>query len=93
VVGKAPSTPAGYESSSDGDRGLAYLDVGDGDGRVTLESAELPGVATWLADSDHGSLPRYKVAFEAYRELLNTGSTTRLARVSATGTARQKTAD
>jgi hypothetical protein len=93
VVGKAPSPPAGYESSSDGDRGLAYLDVGDGDGRVTLESAELPGVATWLADSDHGSLPRYKVAFEAYRELLNTGSTTRLARVSATGTARQKTAD
>ncbi|MGY3442888.1 tetratricopeptide (TPR) repeat protein [Bradyrhizobium sp. USDA 4473] len=90
VVGKAATTPAGYEGASNGERGLAYLEVDDGDGRVTRESAELPGVATWLADADHGSLPRYKAAFEAYRELLNTGSTERLARVSAAGAARQK---
>ncbi|MBR0897095.1 CHAT domain-containing protein [Bradyrhizobium tropiciagri] len=93
VVGKAPTTPAGYEGASNSDRGLAYLEVDDGDGRVTLESAALPGVATWIADADHGSLPRYKAAFEAYRELLNTGSTERLARVSATGTTRQKATD
>ena len=90
VVGKAAGTPAGYEGSRNGDRGLVYLEVSDGDGRVTQESAELPGVATWLVDSDHGSLPRYKAAFEAYRELLNTGGTEKLARVSATGIARQR---
>ena len=93
VVGKAPTTPDGYEGARDGGRGLVYLEVGDGDGRVTQESAELPGVATWSADSDHGSLPRFKVAFEAYRELLNTGTTKRLTRVSAIGTARQKAAE
>ena len=36
----------------------------EGDGRVTLENAELPGVATWLVNADHGSLPRYRGAFE-----------------------------
>jgi tetratricopeptide (TPR) repeat protein len=89
VVGKAATTPAGYELFNNGDRGVAYLDVADaGDGRVTLENAALPGVATWLADADHGSLPRYKAAFEAYRELLNTGSTKRLAQVATTSIAR-----
>ncbi|WP_316224880.1 MULTISPECIES: CHAT domain-containing protein [unclassified Bradyrhizobium] len=93
VVGKAASTPANYETSNDGDRGVTYLDVADGDGRVTLENAALPGVATWLADSDHGSLPRYSAAFKAYRELLNTGSTTRLPQVTATGIARGRTTE
>ena len=37
---------------------------------MTLESAVLPGVATWVVDADHGSLPRHKEAFGGYRDLL-----------------------
>ena len=52
VVGKARFTPDGYEI---GDDGLVYLDAqDDGDGRVTLPSAQLPGVRTWQFDCDHG---------------------------------------
>ena len=79
VVGKAASTPAGYERSDKDDGGVVYLDApGEGDGRVTLENAELPGVATWVVNADHGSLPRHRAAFEGYRELLNSGKTEQL---------------
>jgi tetratricopeptide (TPR) repeat protein len=86
VVGKAAFTPAGYERRNEG---LVYLNAPDqGDGRVTLQSALLPGVDTWTLDCEHGSLPKRKEAFEAYRDLLNTGKTTRLARLSAAGASR-----
>jgi triacylglycerol esterase/lipase EstA (alpha/beta hydrolase family) len=86
VVGKAPFTPAAYQLGSEG---LVYLDTPDGgDGRVTLQSALLPGVATWTVDADHGALPRRHEAFEAYRELLQTGDTRRLTRLSAPEVAR-----
>jgi tetratricopeptide (TPR) repeat protein len=91
VVGKAATTPSGYEQL--GDRGVVYLDASDrGDGRVTLENAELPGVATWAVDADHGSLPRYRAAFEGYRDLLNTGSTKRLREIVTTDIARGQAA-
>ena len=47
----------------------------DGDGRVTLPSALLPGVRTWQLDCEHGSLADKKSAFEAYLELLEIGTT------------------
>ena len=73
VVGKARFTPDGYAI---GDAGLEYLDAREaGDGRVTLDSARLPGVRTWQIDCEHGSLPAQKRAFAAYLELLVKGST------------------
>ncbi len=47
----------------------------DGDGRVTAPSALLPGVRTWQLDCEHGTLPDKKSAFEAYLDLLETGTT------------------
>ena len=86
VVGNAAFTPAGYEI---GNAGLAYLDAPDqGDGRVTLQSALLPGVDTWTLNCDHGNLPRCKEAFEAYRQLLNEGTTTRLTRLRSSAITR-----
>jgi tetratricopeptide (TPR) repeat protein/triacylglycerol esterase/lipase EstA (alpha/beta hydrolase family) len=87
VVGKAAFTPAGYEL---GKEGVVYLNAPDqGDGRVTLDSALLPGVETWALDCDHGSLPKRKEAFDGYRELLVKGTTTKLARfVVASGASR-----
>jgi tetratricopeptide (TPR) repeat protein len=76
VVGQAPLTPAGYEST---DAGIVYLNAANGgDGRVLLESARLPGVSTWTVDVDHGSLPRRKEAFDGYKDLLEKGATSRL---------------
>ncbi len=75
VVGRARRTPAGISMGPDG---LEYLDASDGDGRVTLDSAMLPGVRTWKTDVSHGELPSQRSAFDAYLELLQAGGTERL---------------
>lgn len=73
VIGHSTFTPAGIEMGPDG---LQYANtVDDGDGRVTLDSALLPGVRAWKVDADHGKLPDVASAFAAYLELLNTGQT------------------
>jgi tetratricopeptide (TPR) repeat protein len=76
VIGHAAFTPAGIVTGSDG---LEYLNTpDDGDGRVTLSSALLPGVRTWKLDAEHGKLPDVASAFAAYTELLLTGETHQL---------------
>ena len=76
VIGHADFTPAGIEIGADG---LEYLNVpDDGDGRVPLQSALLPGVRTWRVDAEHGKLPDVKAAFSAYIELLASGRTNQL---------------
>jgi CHAT domain-containing protein/tetratricopeptide (TPR) repeat protein len=76
VIGHAAFTPAGI---SFGDDGLEYLNSpDDGDGRVPLQSALLPGVLTWKVDAEHGKLPDVTSAFSAYIELLVTGQTRQL---------------
>ncbi|MFT3717310.1 CHAT domain-containing protein [Pseudorhodoferax sp.] len=73
VVGRASFTPDGYEWA---DEGFVYLDAENGgDGRVTLASALLPQVRTWTLDAEHGKLPSRRSAFDAFRELLETGDT------------------
>ena len=86
VVGKARFTPDGYDVGNDG---LVYLDApAGGDGRVTLESAMLPGVPTWQLDAEHAALATKKDAFAAYLELLETGTTELLTPLRAAGTTR-----
>lgn len=76
VIGHASFTPDGITTGSDG---LEYLNTpDDGDGRVTLSSALLPGVQTWKVDAEHGKLPDVADAFVAYIELLCTGQTDKL---------------
>ncbi|HWH84014.1 MAG TPA: CHAT domain-containing protein [Burkholderiaceae bacterium] len=76
VIGHADFTPAGFEFGSDG---LEYLNApDDGDGRVPLQCALLPGVKTWKVDAAHGKLPGVEAAFAGYIELLATGSTRQL---------------
>ena len=82
VVGHARFTPAGFEV--DAREGLVYLDQPEGgDGRVTLESALLPGVRAWRVEGAHGDLPDIEAAFPAYLELLQNGDTQRLPLVGA----------
>ena len=76
VVGHADQTPVGIVR--DANDGLEYLEAADGDGRVPLPSALLPGVRTWKLDAEHGKLPDVASAFDAYVELLANGETSRL---------------
>jgi len=77
VTGRAPLTPVGYEL---GENGLEYLEVPDeGDGRVSMDSARLPGVRTWQASATHGALSTSRALFPGYLELLTNGTTTLLA--------------
>ena len=81
VIGHADFTPAGFTVGTDG---LEYLDApDDGDGRVPLASALLPGVLTWKVDASHGKLPDVSEAFAGYVELLATGQTQQLDRYVA----------
>ena len=86
VLGKAEFTPDGYEVGAEG---LVYLNAREaGDGRVTRDSAMLPGVPTWQIDCEHGSLPDHGDSFQGYLELLEHGTTRELpsvALVSAPG--------
>ena len=72
VTGQAPATPDGYVLEKGG---LSYVELNDGDGRVTRASAQLPGCRTWSVECEHGKLPSHTEAFKAYRELLETGNT------------------
>ena len=83
VIGHAKFTPSAY--GFDTREGLYYLNTPDGgDGRVTHESARLPGVRTWTLDCEHSDLPDAHTAFTAYRELLEQGTTERLRPLQAT---------
>lgn len=87
VVGHARFTPASFEVSER--EGLVYLDQPEGgDGRVTMDSALLPGVRAWRVEASHGDLPDVQDAFEAYLELLEKGQTARLNELNAPGAAR-----
>ncbi|MCB1905890.1 MAG: CHAT domain-containing protein [Rhodocyclaceae bacterium] len=81
VIGRADFTPDGFEF---GNEGLSYRNAREaGDGRVTRDSAMLPGVPTWQVDCEHGSLPDHGDSFEAYLELLEHGTAKGLDRVVA----------
>lgn len=50
--------------------------VEEGDGRVPWKTGIPAGVPVWYTDSVHGDLANHEKAFEAYRDLIETGNTT-----------------
>jgi tetratricopeptide (TPR) repeat protein len=81
AIGQAKLTPIGFTPPAEE---FAYLYAADcGDGRVTLDSALLPGVPAWTAPCDHAQLPSHKACFSAYLELLEKGTTNLLSPVTA----------
>lgn len=76
VAGTSTRTVSGVEIIG----GRVVLSVTtEGDGRVTYQSGLLPGVPTWYMDAVHGDLPSHKSGFYAIKDLLETGTTSRLA--------------
>ena len=76
VAGSAPQTTIGVEVVE----GRVVLQATtEGDGRVSYASGRLPGVLTWYMDAEHGDLAATESAFPALLDLLEHGTTTRLA--------------
>ncbi len=71
VAGRG-STPVAVRTGSNG---IELGCVEQGDGRVPWSTGIPPGVPTWYVDSKHGDLPAHEIAFDAYVDLLATGST------------------
>ena len=79
VAGRAP-TPIAVRC----ERGL--MEIGwtpEGDGRVPYQTGIPAGVSAWYTDAAHGDLASHEAAFEAYRELIETGVTLLLPRSPA----------
>lgn len=95
VAGCAPAT---IETCSVANQGLVLTRTSEGDGTVTWRSGRLPNVPTYYAAANHGNLPRFKEAFQAYLDLLQFGKTEKLPETppavsSATGLDRGAAAD
>lgn len=70
VAGRAP-TPCAVRVA-DGRVEIGWIDAGDG--RVPWATGIPPGVPVWYAGAVHGDLASHEPAFEAYRELIETGT-------------------
>lgn len=78
VAGRSTRTVSGVEIA--GDHVMLSVTT-EGDGRVSYQSGLLPGVPMWYMDAVHGDLPSHKPGFYAIKDLLETGTTSRLAAV------------
>lgn len=71
VAGRAP-TPIAVRIV-EGQVEIGWVD--EGDGRVPWKTGIPPGVPVWYTDAVHGDLANHEKAFEAYRELIESGDT------------------
>lgn len=83
VAGVDPSTPCGLEvvKDDDGNDSIQSIASSKGDGRVPWDTGILKGIRTWYMEVSHGELSCYEPAFDALGELLEQGTTQRLASV------------
>ncbi|MBU8817758.1 CHAT domain-containing protein [Mycolicibacterium goodii] len=76
VAGTSPRTVTGVDVK---DHRVVLTCTTAGDGRVTYASGRLPGVRTWYVDAVHGDLASHPPSFPALQDLLESGTTSRLA--------------
>jgi pimeloyl-ACP methyl ester carboxylesterase len=82
VAGKAAATPCDLEvkKNTDGTQTIQFVATPKGDGRVPWDTGILKGLKkVWYMDVEHGDLSCYEPAFDAIQELLEYGTTKRLA--------------
>ncbi len=79
IAGQANDTPV--RADLDVVRGrtrLTFIATREGDGRVPWASGIPVGVKAWYVPAKHGSIPAYRPLHEGLRDILASGSTTRL---------------
>ena len=86
VVGITHSTPNGFEN---GTGAFVYRNLlNGGDGYITTDSATLPGARAFAVAGEHRALTTNPDTFEAYADLLETGTTRTLPRFATASGAR-----
>lgn len=84
VAGRAPFTPMGHDIVTDasGRRRVAFFATQEGDGRVPwstgIPEALLQARKVWYMEVEHGKMAAHVPSFFALRDLLETGTTSRL---------------
>ncbi len=88
VAGQAAQTPCGVKLNSEatGAARVEFLATARGDGVAAWDTSVPSGAAAFLVDAAHGDLPAHTDSFQAYRELLETGTTRRLPELPPAGT-------
>lgn len=86
VAGAAVETPSAIrlelpaaDDKSDKKDELVFYATMEGDGQVTHHAGQLAGIPTWYVDVEHGALVKHEPSFVALNELLEKGTTRKLA--------------
>lgn len=80
VAGKAERTPVSVTVETEGgDGGIHFTPTDQGDGQVPWETGIPEGIKCWFVSAVHGDIPDHSQAYEAFLEILQTGSTHLLA--------------
>lgn len=84
VAGRANATPVAMKIVADeaGEKRIVVEATPDGDGRVPWSTGRLPDVKTWYMEAAHGDMADHEPAFQALKELIETGSTDKLPNVA-----------
>jgi pimeloyl-ACP methyl ester carboxylesterase len=80
IAGSGRKTAVAIADETKLDRTEGYVYSGEGDGTVPHNLGLLEGVPTYYVDEEHGALPDNRDVLAALDELLEDGSSTRLAR-------------
>jgi len=80
VAGHAQATPMAMKIVSDvaGQKHISVEATPDGDGRVPWSTGRLPEVKTWYMEAAHGDLCDHEPAFQALKDLIESGQTDKL---------------
>lgn len=84
VAGRAKATPMAMKIVADeaGEQRIIVEATPDGDGRVPWSTGRLPDVKTWYMEAAHGDMADHEPAFQALKELIESGSTDKLPNVA-----------
>jgi len=82
IAGRGDQTPERFEID-EGNGKVNFYATPKGDGTVTWDTipAELLNTATYYVNAEHGSIAKNEDSFQGYKELLETGTTTRLSNI------------
>ena len=84
VAGRADVTLASMSFNPKARLGeqIQFMATARGDGRVTWDSGIPPGVPTWFMDVEHGDMPAHPPSYQAFLQLLQSGTTNLLSQTA-----------
>ena len=84
VAGRADITLASMSFNPKARLGeqIQFMATARGDGRVTWDSGIPPGVPTWFMDVEHGDMPAHPPSYQAFLQLLQSGTTNLLSQTA-----------